>query len=70
MPEDWSLSRIDSLLRAVLRAAVWELKNCKEIDSLVILNEYMDITKAFYDSKELKLVNAILNNVSQSIRGS
>ena len=70
LPEDWSLSRIDSLLRAVLRAAVWELKNCKEIDSLVILNEYMDITKAFYDSKELKLVNAILNNVSQSIRGS
>lgn len=70
LPEDWSLARIDSLLRAVLRAAVWELKNCKEIDSLIILNEYMDITKAFYDNKELKLVNAILNNISHAIRAS
>lgn len=66
LPPNWALSRIDSLLRAILRAAVWELKNCKEIDSAIIINEYMDITKAFYDGKELALVNAILNNIVTS----
>lgn len=68
LPENWPLSRIDALLRAILRAAVWELKNCYELAIAVIINEYMDITKAFYDNKELQLVNGILNNIAKEIR--
>lgn len=70
LPENWPLSRIDSLLRAILRAGVWELKNCLELAPPIIINEYMDITKAFYDNDELKLVNGLLNKVAINIRST
>lgn len=44
---EWSLSRLDSILRAILRAGLWELINRQDVPIAVVMNEYVDIAKAF-----------------------
>jgi N utilization substance protein B len=69
LTEDWPLSRLDSTLRAILRAGVYELMRRLDVPVAVIVSEYVDIAKAFYLEDEPKLVNAVLDRVSRRIRG-
>lgn len=69
LTEDWPLSRLDSTLRAILRAGIWELRTKKEVPTPVIVSEYVDIAKAFYQEDEPKLVNAVLDRLAFEIRG-
>ena len=69
LTEDWPLSRLDSTLRAILRAGVYELMKRADVPVAVIVSEYVDIARAFYDEDEPKLVNAVLDRVSRRIRG-
>lgn len=68
LPDSWPLSRLDSTLRAILRAGVWELKNRKDVPVAVIVSEYVDIAKAFFVSEEPKLVNALLDRLAKELR--
>ncbi|PIT68402.1 transcription antitermination factor NusB [Bartonella tribocorum] len=65
---EWSLSRLDSILRAILRAALWELINRKDVPVAVVMDEYVDIAKAFFEGDEPKLVNAVLDSIAKKIR--
>ena len=69
LTEDWPLSRLDSTLRALLRAAVYELMKRPDVPVAVIVNEYVDIARAFYEEDEPKLVNAVLDRVARRVRG-
>ena len=69
LTEDWPLSRLDSTLRAILRAGVYELMHREDVPVAVIVSEYVDIAKAFYTEDEPKLVNAVLDRVSRRVRG-
>lgn len=68
LPEDWPLSRIDSTLRAILRAGLWEIKNRKDVPIAVIISEYVDIAKAFFEGDEPRLVNAVLDRMAKELR--
>ena len=69
LTEDWPLSRLESTLRAILRAGVYEIMERDDVPVAVIVSEYVDIAKAFYEEDEPKLVNAVLDRVSRKIRG-
>lgn len=69
LTEDWPLSRLDSTLRAILRAAVYELMMRNDVPVAVVVSEYVDIAKAFYDQDEPGLVNAVLDRVARVTRG-
>jgi N utilization substance protein B len=69
LTEDWPLSRLDTTLRAILRAGVYELMLRKDVPVAVIVSEYLDIAKAFYEEDEPKLVNAVLDRVARRTRG-
>ena len=69
LTEDWPLSRLDSTLRAILRAGVFELTRREDVPVAVIVSEYVDIAKAFYEEDEPKLVNAVLDRVARRVRG-
>jgi N utilization substance protein B len=69
LPEDWPLSRLDSTLRAILRAGVFELIARDDVPVPVIVSEYIDIAKAFYSADEPKLVNGVLDRVARTVRG-
>src|SRR5262245_12915233 len=68
LTEDWPLSRLDSTLRAILRAGVYELTDRRDVPVAVIVSEYVDIAKAFYEDEEPKLVNAVLDRVARRVR--
>lgn len=68
LPTDWPLSRIDTTLRAILRAGTYELSNRKDVPVAVIVSEYIDVAKAFYTGDEPGLVNAVLDRVARSVR--
>lgn len=65
---DWSLSRLDSTLRAILRAGTLELTERKDVPIPVIVTEYVEIAQAFYDGEEPKIVNAVLDRLARRIR--
>ena len=69
LPTDWPLSRLDTTLRAILRAGCYELSARKDVPVAVIVSEYVDVAKAFYTDEEPKLVNAVLDRIARSERG-
>lgn len=68
LPADWPLKRIETLLRSILRAGVWELKQKSDVPARVIINEYVDVAKAFYESSEPKMVNGLLDRLARTLR--
>jgi N utilization substance protein B len=69
LTDDWPLSRLDSTLRAILRAGVYEIMKRDDVPVAVIVSEYVDIAKAFYEEEEPKLVNAVLDRIARRLRG-
>jgi N utilization substance protein B len=68
LAEGWRLSRIDSILRAILRSAAFELALREDVPARVIINEYVDIAHAFFDTEEPKVVNGILDHLAKDRR--
>lgn len=67
--EDWPLSRLDATVRAILRAGTFEILERKDVPTAVIVTEYVEIARAFFDDDEPKLVNAVLDRIAKQIRG-
>jgi len=66
--EGWRLNRIDSTLRAILRAGTYELRARDEISVAVIIDEYLNIAHAFFEQDEPKVVNGVLDKLAQRVR--
>lgn len=64
----WKFERLDDVLVAVLRSSVFEVLHDLETPLTVIINEYVDITKNFFSSKEVGFVNGILDKIGHSAR--
>lgn len=64
LSSNWRFSRLDKILKAILRAAVYEISYKLSTPSKVIINEYIDITHSFYSQKEPEFVNAILDKIA------
>ena len=68
LTDDWPLSRIDATLRAVLRGGVFELQNFADVDARVVISEYVEVAKAFFDGDEPKMVNGVLDRIARRLR--
>lgn len=69
LQDDWALSRLDSTVRAILRAGTFELIDRKDVPIPVIVTEYVEIAHAFFEEDEPKLVNAVLDRIAKQVRG-
>jgi N utilization substance protein B len=65
---DWPLERLETVLRAVLRAGAYELKARADVPARVAINEYIDIAHAFFSGKEPGMVNGVLDRLAQVLR--
>jgi transcription antitermination protein NusB len=65
---DWKFSRIDSILRAILRAAAYELIARPDVPAKVVIDEYLDITHAFFEGDEAGFINAALDRMARNKR--
>ena len=68
--EGWALARLDAVLRAILRAGVCELLIRADVDAPVIINEYVEIAKSFFDGSEPKITNGVLDRLAKTLRPS
>lgn len=59
---------VELLLNNILRAGVYELISDTSVDTGIIINDYMNVTTAFYEGSESKIVNAILDKVAKQVR--
>jgi transcription antitermination protein NusB len=64
----WRLVRVDSILRAILRAGVFELLERSDVPARVAINEYINIAKAFFEADEPKVVNGVLDRIAHKVR--
>ena len=69
LASNWRLERLDATLRALLRCGAWELRERKDTPREVVIDEYVELAKAFFDEAEAKFVNAALDGVARDARG-
>jgi len=65
---DWSPERLESVLRAILRAGAFELAHRPDVPMKVAITEYVDVAYAFYSGPEPGLVNAVLDRIGKVVR--
>ncbi|MDE3114353.1 MAG: transcription antitermination factor NusB, partial [Pseudomonadota bacterium] len=65
---NWKLQRIDSILRAILRSAAYELIGRKDVPAKVVIDEYLGMAHAFFDGDEPGFVNAVLDRLARRKR--
>jgi N utilization substance protein B len=68
LSKGWRLERIDSVARAILRAGAAELEQQRDTPTAVVINEYVDIAKAFFEGPEPGFVNATLDACAHDLR--
>lgn len=66
--EGWGLDRVDSIIRAILRAGSYELYFRDDVPPAVVINEYMDIAKAFFAQDDTRIINAVLDALGRDAR--
>lgn len=65
---DWTVERLEAVLRAILRAGAFELATRSDIPPRVAISEYVDVAHAFYSGPEPGLVNAVLDRIARVVR--
>ena len=70
LAEGWRLVRVDSILRAILRAGTYELMERTDVPARVVINEYIDVAHAFFDADEPRVVNGVLDRLARKVRGA
>jgi N utilization substance protein B len=68
LPEEWPLHRVDSILRAIFRAAGFELLVRHDIPVRVTVSEYVDVARAFFDGAEVGMANGVLDRLARAAR--
>ena len=62
--KDWDFERLGAIERATLRLATYEILY-GELDSAVVINEAVEITKAFGTEQSPKFINGVLDAISK-----
>jgi N utilization substance protein B len=65
---DWPLPRVDATLRAILRAGAFELASRRDVPARVVITEYVDVAKAFFEGEVPAMVNAVLDALARNLR--
>ena len=68
LADGWSLERIGYALRACLRAGAYELASCRDVPIRVVINEYIEVARAFFEGEEPGFVNAVLDKIAGQLR--
>lgn len=65
---DWPIDRLDTTLRAILRAGAYELAARSDVPARVVISEYLEVAHAFFSGKEPSLVNGVLDRLGRLLR--
>jgi len=68
LAQGWSLARLDKTMLQILRVGAYELLARPDIPVGTAISEYVDVAHAFFDEREAKFVNGVLDAVSKAVR--
>jgi N utilization substance protein B len=66
--ENASSLALEPLLLSILLCSTYELLAHDDIDTPIIINDYLDVTHSFYEDGQAKLVNGVLDALSKVLR--
>ncbi len=61
--QDWTLSRLPAVDRAILRVAVWELFHASDVPPVVAVDEAVELAKELSTDDSPSFVNGVLGQV-------
>ena len=64
----WKLERLDAIARAILRAGAYELAHREDVPTEIVIDEYVDVAKAFFEGAEPGFINAALDGIARDAR--
>ena len=64
----WRLDRLDATARAVLRAGAFELMHRPDVPTEVVIDEYVEIAKSFFEGPEAGFINGALDAIAHDAR--
>ena len=64
----WRLERLDATVRAILRSGAYELSERPDVPTEVVIDEYVELAKSFFEGPEPGFVNGALDGVAQDVR--
>mgnify|MGYP001812882532 FL=1 len=67
--ENWKLERVAVVDRIIMEIALYELLECPEVPTGVIIDEAIEIAHKFSSEKAGSFVNGILDRLSGEVRG-
>lgn len=67
--EQWKMERLDKTMLQILRCGTYELIARADVPTATIIDEYLDVAHAFFDKKDAKFVNGLLDAVAREKRG-
>ncbi len=68
LAEGWTLVRMDKTMLQILRCGAYELIGRADVPMPTVITEYVDVAHAFFDEREAKFVNGILDAVGKEVR--
>ena len=68
LAEGWTLARLDKTMLQILRSGAYELVARADVPTATAIDEYVDVAKAFFDDREAKFVNGILDALAKEVR--
>lgn len=68
LAEGWSIRRLDKTMVQILRAGTYELLARADVPVGSVISEYVDVAKAFFDDREAKFANGVLDAIAKEVR--
>ncbi len=68
LAEGWSLSRLDKTMVQILRCGTYELLARPDVPKAAAITEYVDVAHAFFEAREAKFVNGLLDAIGKDVR--
>ena len=69
LAQGWSIARLDKTMLQILRAGTYELLARADVPRATAISEYVDVAHAFFEAREAKFVNGVLDAVAKDVRG-
>jgi N utilization substance protein B len=70
LADGWSVARLDRTMLQILRAGAYELLARTDIGVGTVIGEYLDVAHAFFDARETKFVNGLLDAIAKDVRAA
>lgn len=68
LADGWTVKRLDKTMLQILRCGVYELLARADVPKASVISEYVDVAKAFFDERESKFVNGLLDAAAKQLR--